>query len=309
MGREYDVVIIGGGAAGMTAGLYGANQGLKTVVLERMMPGAQIVNVEKIENFPAFPDGPTGGMFAALLQEQAMKGGVEVVMGEATGLARQDPYRIVTTADGAYRAKAVIIAAGSTLRRLGVPGEEALFGKGVSQCATCDGPLFQGGTVAVVGGGDSAADEALALTAYAAQVYLIHQGATLRAQQVLQDRIRAAGTIQVLCRTAVEQILGEEAVTGVQLRDRDAQTARTLEVTGVFVFTGLAPNTQFLNGQIAVDAGGHIPVTLWMETALAGVYAAGDIRQHSARQLVSAAGDGATAALAAYRYLESRSWR
>ncbi|MDP2948637.1 MAG: FAD-dependent oxidoreductase [Chloroflexota bacterium] len=305
---EHDVVIVGAGAAGLTAGLYCANQGLKTVVLERLMPYAQIINAEKIENFPGFPTPPTGGELGARIQEQAMNAGTEFEMSEATGLALKDPYRVVSTVDGDFRAKAVIIAAGSTLRKLGVPGEEELWGRGISQCATCDGPLFQRATVAVVGGGDSAADEALTLTEYCGKVYLLHRSPRLDAQKYLQERIRSAAKIEPVFNTVVERVLGQDTVTGVQLRDVNTKAERTLDLTGVFVFVGIAPSTQFLGGVLKTDEGGHIPVNAWMETAVPGVYAAGDIRQHSSSQLVSAAGDGATAAIAAYRYIAGRRW-
>lgn len=305
---EYDVVIVGAGAAGLTAGLYCANQGLKAIVLERLMPYSQIINAEKVENFPGFPTPLTGGELGGRIQEQAMNAGMEFEMAEATGLTLKEPSRIVRTTDGEIQAKAVIVAAGSSLRKLGVPGEEDLWGRGISQCATCDGHFFQDATAAVVGGGDSAADEALTLAEYCSKVYLLHRGAALDAQRFLQARIRSNSKIEIVCNTVVERVLGEETVTGVALRDVETQTARKLDLTGLFVFVGLAPNTQFLDGVLVTDDGGHIPVNAWMETAIPGVYAAGDIRQYSSRQLVSAAGDGATAAIAAYRYVTSHRW-
>ena len=236
-----------------------------------------------------------------------MNAGAELAMVEGNAISQQDPYRVVSTADGDYRAKAVVIAAGSKLRKLGVPGEEEFFGRGVSECATCDGPLFKGEVVAVVGGGDSAADEALTLTAFASRVLVIHRGSALTAQEYLRTRVRGSAKIQVLYNTVVERIVGEEAVSGVRVRDQSPTRERQLDVSGVFVFVGLQPST--LESPIATDAAGHIPVTQWMETEVAGIYAAGDIRQHSARQLATAAGDGATAAIAAHRYIKSRRWQ
>jgi thioredoxin reductase (NADPH) len=306
MAGDFDVVIIGAGAAGFSAGLYCANRGLKTVMLEGEMPGAQIMNCEFIENFPGMPAETAGADLVAQLQEQAMNAGAELAMSRANTIRREDPYRIVETDDGQFRAKAVIIAAGSALRKLNVPGEEALLGRGVSSCATCDGPFFKDAVVAVVGDGDSAADEALTLTSYASKVLLIQQGATARAQDYLQQRVRASAKIQVLSNSVVDEILGDDKVTGVHVKDQSPRRERQLDVSGVFVFIGLEPNTQFLSGLLKTDEAGHIPVDAWMETEVAGVYAAGDIRQHSARQLASASGDGATAAVAAHRYIKGR---
>jgi thioredoxin reductase (NADPH) len=308
MPSDYDVVVIGAGAAGMTAGLYSANHGLRTVMLEGTMPGAQVMNVEKIENVPGVSSAISGADFVAQLQEQAMNAGAELATTRANSISRDDPYRVVTSDDGDYRAKAVIIAAGSALRKLGVPGEEEFFGKGVSECATCDGPLYDGAIVAVVGGGDSAADEALTLTQFASKVFLIHRGSALAAQAYLRERVRASEKIQVLYNSEVDRILGDQTVSGLHVRDRSPKRERELEVAGIFAFVGLNPNTGFLDGIVATDGAGHIPVSPWMETELLGVYAAGDIRQHSARQLASAAGDGATAAVAAYRYIKAGHW-
>jgi thioredoxin reductase (NADPH) len=308
MSDEYDVVVIGAGAAGLTAGLYAASHGLKTVILESMMPGNQIVNAEKIENFPGAPVDIAGATLVAQLLDQAMNAGAELEITQVSAISRRDPYRIVSSSGGDYRAKAVILAMGSALRKLGVPGEEEFNGKGVSLCATCDGPLFKDRVVAVVGGGDSAADEALTLTSYASKVFLIHRGPALRAQAYLQARVRASQRIEVLLNTTVDRIVGDGTVTGVHVLDQSPTRARDIDVSGVFVFIGLVPNTQLLEKLIQPDAAGHLPVSPWMETELVGVYAAGDLRQHSSRQLASASGDGATAAIAADRYIKANRW-
>ena len=308
MATDYDVLVIGGGLAGMTAGMYAARHGLGVGVIERMMGGASIINVEKIENFPGFPEGIMGADLAAMTQEQAMTAGAEFVMGEVSGIAEQGDYRVVKSDSGEFRAKAVIIAAGSTLRLLGIPGEEEYMGRGVSQCATCDGPLYSGEVVGVAGGGDSAADEALVLSQYADRVLLFHRRDELRAQQELVNRVMAEPKIEVVWNSTLDEVLGENTVSGVRVTNIATGAQEARELSGLFVYVGLTPNSGIAEGLLETDGGGHIPVNVLMETALAGVYAVGDIRQHSSSQLVSAAGDGATAAIAAYRYISGRSW-
>ena len=308
MATDYDVAIIGGGLAGMTAGLYAARYGLRTAIIERMMGGASIINVEKVENFPGFPEGVMGADLAAMTQEQAMNAGAEFVMGEVSGIVEQGDYRVVGSDAGDVQAKTLIVAAGSTLRLLGIPGEEEFMGRGVSQCATCDGPLYGGETVAVAGGGDSAADEALVLAQYAERVLLFHRRDELRAQRDLVNRVMAEPKIEVLWNTVIDEVLGEDTVSGVRTTNLDGGAQEAVELSGLFVYIGLAPNSGIVGGLLETDGGGHIPVNVSMETALPGVYAVGDIRQHSSSQLVSAAGDGATAAIAAYRYISSRPW-
>ena len=300
---SYDLLIVGGGLAGMTAGLYAARYGLSTGLIERMMGGAQIINVERIENFPGFPDPVSGAELGPALQEQAMNAGVEFIMDEALRVARDGDFKQVIADGGSYRARAVIIAAGSRLRPAGIPGEERLWGRGVSHCATCDGPMSMGQTVGVVGGGDSAADEALTLTEYADRVLLFHRRDELRAQQALRERLLEHPKITIHWNTQVAEILGDNVVTGVKLHNAADGQDREIDLTALFIYAGLEPNSELIQGLVETDNAGHVPVNLWMETAEPGVYAAGDIRQHSAAQLVTAAGDGATAAIAAYRYL------
>ena len=308
MAGDYDVLVVGGGLAGMTAGMYAARHGLGVAVIEQMMGGASIINVEKIENYPGFPEGIMGADLAAMTQEQAMTAGAEFVMGEASHISEQGDYRLVNTDAGEFRSKVVIIAAGSTLRLLGVPGEEEFMGRGVSQCATCDGPLYSGEVVGVAGGGDSAADEALVLSQYAERVLLFHRRDVLRAQQYLVDRIRAEPKIEVVSNTVIDEVLGEDTVSGVRVTNLPSGEQSARELSGLFVYVGLAPNASVAQGLLETDGGGHIPVNVSMETAIPGVYAVGDIRQLSSSQLVSAAGDGATAAIAAYRYIAGRTW-
>jgi len=305
---DFDVLIIGGGLAGMTAGMYAARYGLRTGIVERMMGGASIINIEKIENFPGFPEGISGAELAPALQEQAMNAGADFIMGESAGISKDGDYRIVSSDAGNLRAKAVIIAAGSTLRQLGIPGEEEFFGRGVSQCATCDGPLYMNQVVAVVGGGDSAADEALTLAEYAELVLLVHRRDQLRAQQALTDRVRTNRKIEVIWNSVIEEVLGAETVSGIRMRNTVTNIENTIELSGLFVYVGLEPNSGMMKGLLKTDNAGHIPVNVSMETDVPGVYAVGDLRQNSSSQLVSAAGDGATAAVAAFKYISTKNW-
>jgi thioredoxin reductase (NADPH) len=301
--RDLDLVIVGAGVAGLTAAMLGGRYGLKLAVVEQLGAGGQIINAERIENFPGFPQGLGGHELGPLLHEQAEAAGAEFVLDTVQGLEASGEHRIVRCAGEDLRARAVIMAAGSKLRALGIPGEEKFIGRGVSHCASCDGAFFAGQNVCVVGGGDSALDEALVLAEHAARVTIIHRGEKLDAQQVLQDKIVLNGKIEIVLRTVVEEIVGAEAVAGVRLRDLASDTARVQEVRGVFVYVGLEPNTAFLRSVLKLDAAGHIETDINMRTSLAGVFAAGDIRQHSVAQLAAAAGDGATAAISAFRYL------
>jgi thioredoxin reductase (NADPH) len=272
-----------------------------------MMAGAQIINLERIENFPGFPQGIAGYELGPSTQEQAMDAGVQILMDTVTDVNADGDYlQVVGDGGSAYRAKAVIMAAGSSLRTLGIPGEEEFNGRGVSHCATCDGPMYMGQTVAVVGGGDSAADEALTLTDYADRVILFHRGDALDSQSVLQERIAASGKIEVRYNTEIVEVLGEDAVTGIRVRAADGETVEP--VHGLFVYVGLNPNSAAIANLVPLDNSGHIPVGLTMDTSQPGLFAAGDIRQQSASQLVASAGDGATAAIAAFRYINSRQW-
>ena len=305
--QEFDVLIIGGGMAGLTAGIYASRYGLNTAIVEQMMAGAQIINLEKIENFPGFPQGIAGYELGPATQEQAMNAGVEVLMDTATNISVDGDYlRVTGDMGGSYRGKAVIMAAGSSLRALGIPGEEEFEGRGVSHCATCDGPLYMGQTVAVVGGGDSAADEALTLTEYTERVVLFVRGDSLDAQQVLQDRIAANPKLEVRYGAEVVEIVGEDTVTGVRVRTADGDTVESL--SGLFIYIGLDPNSASVADLVPLDNAGHIPVGLSMETPQPGLFAAGDIRQQSAAQLVASAGDGATAAIAAFKYINGKEW-
>jgi thioredoxin reductase (NADPH) len=304
--REYDLVIAGGGLAGLTAALYGTRYGLSTCVVDQMGAGGQIVNVEKIENYPGFPEGIPGFELGPIVQEQAEAAGAEFLMDTVEALEIARDKRIVRCAEEELHARAVIVATGSSLRALGIPGEERLLGKGVSHCASCDAPFFVGQTACVVGGGDSALDEAAVLAGQASRTLIIHRGPEFEAQQAILDKVAALDNIEAVFGTEVEEILGDDSVTAVRLRNVESGETRIEELAGVFVFVGLEPNTVFLRGVLDLDEAGHVKTDILLRTSAPGVFAAGDIRQGASGQLVSAAGDGATAAVSAYRYLRGR---
>jgi thioredoxin reductase (NADPH) len=301
---EFDVVIVGAGVAGLTAAMFVARHGVKVAVVERTAPGGQIINAERIENFPGFPDGIAGHELGPLLHEQAEASGAELRLDTVEAIELAGTHHIVRAAAGELRTRTVIVAAGSALRALGIPGEEKFRGKGVSHCASCDAPLFAGQDVCVIGGGDSALDEALVLARHAARVTVFHCDATPSAQQVLIDRAAAARNVEMCRESLVEEILGQDAVTGVQVSVSGA--SRVHNVRGVFIYVGLEPNTLFLRGLLALDPAGHIETDAMMRTSVEGIFAAGDIRAGSVAQLAAAAGDGATAALAAFHYVRQR---
>ncbi|MGE0822434.1 MAG: thioredoxin-disulfide reductase [Candidatus Binatia bacterium] len=309
MAELYDIVIIGGGAAGFTAGLYAARDRCKTVVIERFAAGGQVLNCEHIENYPGFPDGVAGYSLGPTLQQQATQMGAEMKLAEVQSLRLDGDTKVLVTDDGEVRGRALIVASGSSFTKLGVPGEEEFVGRGVSHCAACDGSFFMNEAVAVVGGGDAAIDEGLHLTQYAAKVTVIHRRDRLRACQMLQDRAQTAEKLRFRWNTVVRAIEGNEGVQSLQLEDVSTGERSQLAVTGVFLYAGLTPNTQFLTGVVPLTEAGQVVTDLWMRTAVPGVCAAGDVRADSARQLVSSAGDGATAALAAVRYLRTGEWR
>jgi len=304
--RRYDIVIVGGGPAGLAAGLYAARALRRTVVIERNVTGGQIALTGLVENYPGFPDGINGFDLAQAMQKQGEKYGMEMAYANVTAIDQVDDYHIVRTNEGDFAARAVILTGGADHNKLGVPGEERLTGRGVSYCATCDGAFFPNVPVAVVGGGDAALDEGLFLTRYASKVHIIHRRDTLRASAILQKRAFSNEKIAFIWDTVVEEILGENEVTGVRLKNLKTGETSTLDVAAVFVFVGLHPNSEYLRGKVRMDEGGHIFVNEWMETEIPGLFAAGDIRVNSARQVVAAAGDGATAAIRADHYISSR---
>jgi thioredoxin reductase (NADPH) len=303
MSNTYDVIIIGGGPAGLSAGLYTSRARLKTLLIEKAIVGGQITNAERVENYPGFPDGISGFDLGELMRKQAESFGLEIKYAEALGIELRGSEKVVKTSDGDYMGRAVIIAGGATLQRLGVPGEEKLTGRGVSYCATCDGPFFKDRVVAAVGGGDSAVEEGLLLTRFASRVILIHRRDQLRASKILQERAFANKKMEFLWNSVVEDIQGENKVTAIRVRHVKTSQTTTLEVSAVFIYVGQRPNTDYLKGLVPLDEKGCIITNERMETKIKGVFAAGDIRQNSPRQVITAAGDGVTAALSSERSL------
>ncbi len=305
MSDSYQLIIIGGGPAGLTAGLYASRARLATLLIEKGMPGGQIVNAELVENYPGFPEGISGMELASLMERQATKYGLEVSMAEVTGVDLAGGDRVVHTSEGSYRTGALVLAGGSEHSKLGVSGEEELRGRGVSYCATCDGAFFRDKTVAVVGGGNVALNDALFLTRFASKVTVIHRRDQLRATTLLQERAFGQPKIEFLWATVVRSIEGDGQVDVLRTANVKTGQESTLEVSGVFIAVGLRPNTSYLEGALALTPEGFILVDGRMETDVPGVYAAGDIRAGSARQVSSAVGDGATAAISAEGYLSS----
>ncbi len=301
--EEYDVVIIGGGPAGLTAGLYSARAKMKAVLLERKWPGGQMLNTEKIEDYPGF-ESISGPDLAERMEKQAKKFGLKIVMEEATTIRPHGNRKVVHTSDGKeYLAKAVIVTAGGEPRKLGIPGEEEFAGRGVSYCAVCDGAFFQNQVIAVVGGGDAAVEEGMYLTRFASKVYLIHRRSELRAAPDLQEKARNNPKMEFILNATVEQINGSDQVESLSLL-HNGQPEK-LEVGGVFVFVGFVPNTEMFHGPVERDKQGHLVTDAHMETSLKGIFAAGDVRSQLTRQVTTAVGDGTTAALAAQHYIES----
>ena len=309
MDPEFEVVIAGGGIAGTTAAVTAARLGRKTLVLTGDVPGGQLISIEKIEGYPGFPEGVPGYDLCPMLQEQAAVAGAEFMM---TGLERLDPQDgqwCVTTGEGDILARAVIVATGSSLKKLDVPGEERLTGNGVSHCASCDAPLFRDRIVAAVGGGDSAMQEALTLAAFASKVIILHRGDTLTGQACYRDRVTAHQKIDIRFNTSVTEILGEAKVAGLRTRQSREGAVADLEVAAVFAYVGLQPNTAVLRDRLSLDWAGRISTDGWMRSELTGVCAAGTVRCQSPYRAVSAAGDGASAAVTVDRYLTDGSWR
>ena len=300
---SHDVVIIGGGPAGLTAGIYTARSRLDSLLIEKGLFGGQITNAEWVENFPGFPDGISGIDLGQHMHDQATRFGLETILAEVTGLKLQGDLKVVKTTEGDFTAKAVILAGGSERQKLGVPGEEEFTGKGVSYCATCDAAFFRDQPVAVAGGGNAAITEALHLAKMASKVTVIHRRDQLRATKILQEKAFAEPKIDFAWDSIVEGIEGKDFVQGLRLRNVKTSQYSDLEIAGLFVSIGFRPDTDYLKSLLELDDIGHIITNEKMETGIAGIFAAGDIRQNSGRQAITAAGDGATAAIYVERYL------
>ena len=302
---EYDIVIIGGGPAGLAAGLYGARGLHKTLLLEKGVVGGQIALTELVENYPGVPS-VNGFDLAQTMLKQSESYGMETDYSAVSTVERAGEKWVVKTEARNIVAKAVIVTSGADYNRLGVTGEERLTGKGVSYCATCDAAFFKGQDVAVVGGGDAAMDEGLFTSRYADNVTVVHRRDELRASRILQERAFANPKMKFRWNTVVDEVVGDGQVTTLRLRDVVTGDESTLPVGAVFIFIGQHPNSGFLKDHVKMDAGGHIIVDEWMRTEQPGLFAAGDVRQNSARQVASSVGDGVTAAIAADHYITNK---
>jgi len=300
---NYEVIIIGGGPAGLSAGLYTSRARLSSLLLEKMGVGGQIADAERVDNYPGFPEGISGFELGQLMHQQATKYGLKTLLAEVTGIELQEGQKVVKTTEGNFTAKAVIIASGSERRKLGIPGEEKFTGKGVSYCATCDAAFFKEQPVAVVGGGDAAITEALYLAKFASKVTVIHRRDQLRASRILQEKAFSEPKMEFLWNTVVEEIEGRDLVQRIKLRQVKTGEKSTLDISGTFISVGLKPNTDYLKGVLPLDAAGYIITNDKMETEIPGIFAAGDIRHNSTRQAITAAGDGATAAIYAEKFI------
>ena len=301
--REYDVVIIGGGPAGLTAGIYTARARLRSLLIEKAVTGGLVVNAGLVENYPGFPQGISGLELTDSMNQQAVKFGTETLLAEVTGLELKGEQKIVKTTEGDIVAKAVIIASGSGRVKLDVPGEEEFTGRGVAYCAICDAYFYRDLSVVVVGGGNAAINEALDLSKFAAKVIVIHRRQELRATRILQEKAFAEPKIEFLWNTVVEAIEGEDVVKRIRLRNVRTGEKSAMDISGIFVAIGFKPNTDYLKGVLSLDANGAIITNEKMETEVPGIFAAGDIRSGSIRQVVAGAGDGAVAAIYAERYI------
>jgi thioredoxin reductase (NADPH) len=301
--KRYDVIIIGGGPAGLSAGIYAARARLSTLLIEKAAVGGQIINAMLVENYPGYVDGISGFDLTEAMHRQAAKFGLETLAAEVTGLSINGREKVISTNQGDLKAGAVIIAGGTERQKLGVPGEAEFTGKGVSYCATCDGAFFRDKKVAVVGGGNAAITEALELTRFASKVTVIHRRNELRATKIVQEKAFASPKIEFAWDSVVEAILGNAFVQKIRIANLKTGAKSDREVSGVFVNVGSRPGTGYLKGILNLDANSAIVVNDRMETSVPGVFAAGDIRSNSIRQVVAAAGDGAVAAVNAGKYL------
>lgn len=301
----FDLIIVGAGPAGLTAYLYARRSLLNVLLLDRGPIGGQVLYTDLIENYPGFPEGISGFELIELMKKQVEKLGLQFREGEVVALEVEEGYKVLTLSSGErLRAKAVILALGAKQKKLGIPGERELTGKGVSYCAICDGPFFRGEEIAVVGGGNTALQEALFLTKFASKVYLIHRRDTFRATPLLQERVKASSQIELKLNREVIKILGKDRVEGILLRNKLTGEEEELSVAGVFIFIGYEPETAWLKGKLDLNEQGFIITSKEMETTLPGVFACGDCVSKKFRQIINACGEGAVAALNAEEYLK-----
>ncbi len=299
----HDVIIIGGGPAGYTAALYSARAGLDTLVLEKLTAGGQMATTAAMENYPGFEEPINGSDLALRMERQARRFGAIVLFDTVTDLTLDTDVKVVKTENNSHQCKSVILCMGASPKTLGLPKEDLLKGSGVSYCAVCDGALFKGRTVAVVGGGDTAAEDALYLSRFCPKVYLVHRRDKLRASKSLQRELFNNNKIEFLWDSVVDEILGQFSVDGIRVRDLNTNRTTDLEAEGLFVAVGTTPNSSLVKGKVIFDDAGYIITDNKMQTNIPGVYAAGDIRSKYLRQVITAAADGAIAAYSAEQYI------
>ena len=308
MKNVYEIVIIGGGPSGLTAGLYAARARMKAVLVEKMLCGGQVLVADTIENFPGFPEGIKGPDLADWMSKQASQFGLEIKTAEVKKIdpkkTGKEPFTIELSESGTLKASAVIIATGAKWNSLGVPGEKELSGRGISYCATCDGPLFKGKDVVVVGGGDTALEDAMFLTKFANKVTIVHRRDKLRATKILQERACANKKIEMCLGAVCTGISGKARVEAVLVKTVKTGEEKTLKADGVFVLIGLSPNSDIIKGFVDLCPKGYIKTDEEMKTSVDGIFACGDVRMKSLRQIVTATGDGAIAATSAEHYVE-----
>ncbi|PKN74695.1 MAG: thioredoxin-disulfide reductase [Candidatus Cloacimonetes bacterium HGW-Cloacimonetes-2] len=300
---SYDVLIIGAGPAGLSAAVYAARGGLNTAVFEKAIVGGQITVTSEVENYPGFEDAIDGVELTDRMKKQAERFGAKFIDEEVTAIGLEGLCKIVETGYDKYRAKSIIFCTGAHPRRMNVPGEERLIGRGVSYCATCDGALYRDKVVAVVGGGDSAVEEGMFLTRFAKKVYVIHRRDSLRAQKIIQERAFKNPKMEFIWDTVVQEIRGEDRVAELELYNRKTETVSVLPVDGIFIYVGILPNNQLLESRVELDSGGFVITDENMHTNIPGIYAAGDIRKTVLRQVVTATADGAVAAWNAEKWI------
>ncbi len=303
---DYDLVIVGSGPAGLTASIYAARARLKSLVLEKSATGGQILVTDWIENYPGFPEGLSGADLVMKMAEQAKRFGVEIETNQVLSMQVTDAVKKIVLDDRTVTCKAVILATGASPMKLGVPGEEEFYGKGISTCATCDAPFFRNSVVAAVGGGDTAVQESIFLTRFVEKVYLIHRRDELRATRILRERAMENPKIEIVWDSVLTAVNGSDAgVDSITVKNVKTGEQRDLAVEGCFIWVGTAPNTSFLEGMVEVDRSGFVVVNEKMETSVPGVYAAGDVRNTPLRQVATAVGDAAIAAFEAAQYIEA----
>ncbi|MEE8552732.1 MAG: thioredoxin-disulfide reductase [Desulfobacterales bacterium] len=302
---DYDLVIIGGGPAGLTAGLYAARARLNVILIEKIVPGGQVVISDLIENYPGFPEGISGPDLVQKMTDQVKRFDLNIENNEVIAIDLSYPIKKITLNDRTITTHTIIIATGASPKKLGVPGEDTFFGKGISSCATCDAPFFKDSVVAAVGGGDTAVQESLFLTKFVKKLYLIHRRDRLRAEAILQERALASDKIEFIWNSVLTGINGLSHVENISVQNVKTGDITELSVDGCFIWVGILPNTQFLKDAVRLDEQGFIIADLNMETSVPGVFAAGDVRNTTLRQIATAVGDAAIAAFSAEQYIEN----